>query len=155
MYDSTWQDKTKSYDSCFWLLMLLVCVGRSHALWAIVVPKLDVGSTPGVWRLSDASARWNIDSESWSIRRPWAAFGQYTQKSVKVQSHTTATSDWRKVWFSATLRLLLHRPPPFTFHTLSREIKVWCSADIFIHISFTQSHAEPYCQPFSLVWCLH
>lgn len=87
-----------------------VCVWAAAELrWPQPALKLDVGSAPGGWRLSDASARWNIDSESWSTLGQQAAFGQCMHKECKSSTpasvHRAAqlkhlTSG--EVWASAT-----------------------------------------------------
>lgn len=89
MYESTWQDKTKGCDSCSSLLMLLrVCVwAEAVRCRPMVVLKL------GCWQRS----RWMEAERRLGVLKYWfrkpkhprgpsAAFGQYMQKSVKVQS---------------------------------------------------------------------
>ena len=54
----------------------------------MVVLKLDVGSAPGGWRLSDASARRNIDLESW--RHPQAMGSVWTIHAEECESSIPA-----------------------------------------------------------------
>lgn len=108
----------------------------------MVVLKLSVGSAPGGWRLSDASACWIIDSESRITRGPWVAFGQYMHTGVKVQRlHQCTVAVTTKVWLECHLRTALTEASSFTFPNLSDYIKVCIrfGADIFIdHIIHTE-----------------
>lgn len=82
---STWQDSTRATITLFLTIYapVNVCVGRNHALWADETA-LAAFQVDGGWATPQHAEI--LIPKAAGTRGPWVVFGQYMQKSVKVQS---------------------------------------------------------------------